>query len=230
MHTECLADLLPENIDAKLLPTARTVAERLCHYREQAEELSRLRNGLEVDARYLDTLAEEMQTYFLSQNESEAHKRSAVFHSLFIHRIKGTVGAIERGLGSFGLDIRVIPWHEYDGEPWRYRLTITPYGHDLTRQTITAIGRMLREIGSVRDHLDRIDIRLPRIDVPVGVSQLPVVVAIRPYASIDEPIDAKSIAVMSRWQYRPQAWVDIRELITAESITTQGGYQWQVEV
>jgi phage tail P2-like protein len=86
---------------------------------------------------------------------TETQKRQAVAESLYVHRHKGTAGAVKRALQALGLDVQVQEWFNQTpaGAPFTFRLLLTGdqvgFDHD-------ALQRLLYVVAStknLRSHL-----------------------------------------------------------------------------
>jgi phage tail P2-like protein len=155
MSGECRT-VLPTNIDERLNALDLLGCERLEPLDDAARALPTLRDALAVDARFLDVIADDLQTYFLSPDMSEEERRAAIAASWRVHRIKGTVGAMETAFAAIGQPVEISEWWEYDGEPYHYRLDVDVTGRSVDDTTIGQIDRMAQEMKNVRSALDGI--------------------------------------------------------------------------
>ena len=57
---------------------------------------------------------------------TEGQKRQAIADSVFIHRHKGTLGALDRALSSLGYDLTIKEWHRLtpQGDPYTFGLQL----------------------------------------------------------------------------------------------------------
>jgi phage tail P2-like protein len=149
-------DLLPLNIDPAINTLDRLGCERLSALEIAADELLDIGDPMRVDARYLDALAEEMQTYFLTGEETEDQKRRAVANSFMIHRKKGTPLALERAFDAYDLPVIVREWYDYGGEPYYFALDVDIEGMGFSAETVERITALVGELKNVRSTLDYI--------------------------------------------------------------------------
>lgn len=88
---------------------------------------------------------------------SEDQKRAVVRNSLFVHRYKGTLAAVERALASLGYDIRVIEWWEETpkADAFTFRIDIQLGENGFDDPTYTRIEQLIEDTKNVRSHLRR---------------------------------------------------------------------------
>lgn len=87
---------------------------------------------------------------------TEAQKRQAIADSVYIHRHKGTVGALQRALSSLGYDLTMTEWHQLQpkGDPYTFGVTIEI--HDVGFADETEFNRILTVADgakNVRSHM-----------------------------------------------------------------------------
>jgi phage tail P2-like protein len=98
---------------------------------------------------------------------TEAQKRQAVADSLYVHRHKGTAGAVKRALQALGLDVQVQEWFNQTpaGAPFTFRLLLTG---DQVGFDQAALQRLLYVVAStknLRSHLSEI---VPKVITTAG--------------------------------------------------------------
>jgi len=149
-----LPDLYGETVDALW----RVGADGLCELEESAEKLVDMTDAKSVDARYLDAMAQDRQTYFADLAKNEAQRRALIADTMAIHRKKGTAWAMKTAFAALGLDARPKPWHAYDGEPYHYRVEIATKDIEITPELLAKTERMAEEMASLRDVSDGVDL------------------------------------------------------------------------
>lgn len=88
-------------------------------------------------------------------------KRAFIAESVFIHRQKGTLGALRRALSGLGINVEVAEWFEYDGPPHTFRLTAwvnantTPDSDTVLEPSLYRnLVRVVDHVKPVRSHYD----------------------------------------------------------------------------
>jgi len=58
---------------------------------------------------------------------AESQKRQAIANSVYVHRHKGTIGALKSAIGALGFDLAVQEWQQLvpQGDPYTFGLTLT---------------------------------------------------------------------------------------------------------
>ncbi|MCA6969243.1 phage tail protein I [Pectobacterium carotovorum] len=90
----------------------------------------------------------------------EVIKRQAIKDAYFIHRHKGTVGALRRVVEPFGYLIRIIEWWQNGGEPGTFRLDIGVQDSGITDEVFNELERLIADAKPVSRHLLGLNINL----------------------------------------------------------------------
>lgn len=90
----------------------------------------------------------------------EIIKRQAIKDAYFIHRHKGTVGALRRVVEPFGYLIRIIEWWQNGGVPGTFRLDIGVQQQGITEETFLELERLIADAKPVSRHLMGLNINL----------------------------------------------------------------------
>lgn len=90
----------------------------------------------------------------------EIIKRQAIKDAYFIHRHKGTVGALRRVVEPFGYLIRIIEWWQNGGEPGTFRLDIGVQDSGITEETFYELERLIADAKPASRHLLGLNINL----------------------------------------------------------------------
>ena len=149
---------LPVSIsgDQKMVALAEVIAGALERNREELEGLAvyphidRLGEGL------LDILARDFKVDWWDGDYSLDEKRRTFATSWQVHKSLGTKGAVETALRAIYPNSAVLPWFEYGGNPYHFRLEI-----DLTEEQYSSgkpemALRKVQYYKSLRDHMDEI--------------------------------------------------------------------------
>ena len=82
-------------------------------------------------------------------------KRDAVKRSIYIHRKKGTVGAVKSAVAGFGYASEIAEWFEYGGETHTFKIKIEGDGTlDLNNDFITQFVAVIDAVKPARSHYD----------------------------------------------------------------------------
>ncbi|WCG84488.1 phage tail protein I [Pectobacterium sp. A5351] len=90
----------------------------------------------------------------------EIIKRQAIKDAWFIHRHKGTVGALRRVVEPFGYLIRIIEWWQNGEEPGTFRLDIGVQDSGITEETFYELERLIADAKPASRHLLGLNINL----------------------------------------------------------------------
>lgn len=98
---------------------------------------------------------------------TEAQKRQAVAGSLYVHRHKGTSGAVKRALSALGLDVQVQEWFSQTpaGAPFTFRLLLTG---DQVGFDQAALQRLLYVVASTKNLRSHLSDVVPRVVTTAG--------------------------------------------------------------
>lgn len=86
-------------------------------------------------------------------------KRQVIASSLVVHRIKGTPGAIELGLGAMDFEARVLEWWEVDIDKGRFRVEVDVLTRGLTEGEVDTIFEGVAAYKNAKSHLDLLTVR-----------------------------------------------------------------------
>jgi phage tail P2-like protein len=89
---------------------------------------------------------------------TEAQKRQTIKDSVFVHRHKGTIGAVRRALAALGLDVQVQEWFNQvpAGAPFTFRLLMTAGQVGFDQAAIARIQDIVAATKNLRSHLSEI--------------------------------------------------------------------------
>ncbi|MCA7001642.1 phage tail protein I [Dickeya solani] len=83
----------------------------------------------------------------------EAVRRQVIKDAFFIHRHKGTIGALRRVVEPFGYLIRITEWWQIGGTPGTFRLDIGVQDSGITEETYAELERLIADAKPVSRHL-----------------------------------------------------------------------------
>ncbi|MCO8161989.1 phage tail protein I [Pseudomonas sp. 21LCFQ010] len=89
-----------------------------------------------------------------NDNWDEATQRQVVANSVQIHRLKGTVGAVERAMESLGHETRLIEWWQMQppGEPHTFTAEIDIDDRGMSESLLSSLERQINRAKPVRSH------------------------------------------------------------------------------
>jgi phage tail P2-like protein len=102
-------------------------------------------------------------------------QREIVKHAFYVHKHKGTIGAIRKALESLNAgDIKVLEWFEYQDyledsstkKPYTFRVKL-PDGHNLTTEQVRELYKIVERTKNLRSHFDSLDLTLDKDPVYV---------------------------------------------------------------
>ncbi|MDC9588192.1 phage tail protein I [Xenorhabdus sp. XENO-10] len=94
------------------------------------------------------------------ENWPESTKREVIKSSLFLHKHKGTIGAIRRVVEPLGYLIRVKEWWQTNDEPGTFRLDIGVLDSGITHEMFEELENLIFDAKPVSRHLIGLDINL----------------------------------------------------------------------
>ncbi|PHM73717.1 phage tail protein I [Xenorhabdus kozodoii] len=87
-------------------------------------------------------------------------KRESIKAAMFVHKHKGTIGAIRRVVEPFGYLIRVIEWWQNNDAPGTFRLDIGVMDTGITAETYQELERLIFDAKPASRHLVGMSIQL----------------------------------------------------------------------
>ncbi|MFE8048646.1 phage tail protein I [Brenneria goodwinii] len=87
-------------------------------------------------------------------------KRQVIRDAFFIHRHKGTIGALRRVVEPFGYLIRIVEWWQNGDAPGTFRLDIGVQDSGITEETFYELERLIADAKPASRHLLGLNINL----------------------------------------------------------------------
>ncbi|MEC5345086.1 phage tail protein I [Brenneria populi] len=87
-------------------------------------------------------------------------KRKVIKDAFFIHRHKGTIGALRRVVEPLGYLINIVEWWKTDDEPGTFRLDIGVQETGITEETFYEMERLIADAKPVSRHMLGLNITL----------------------------------------------------------------------
>ena len=146
-------DLLPSNA----LPSERALS-LAARFGDDIlpEDIKKLWRPQEASAAFLPFLAWGLHVDFWRDEMDSQAKRNLIAGAFEWHRLEGTFGAIRRICTAVFGETQVLPWYEYGGEPYGFR--VTTEGRMGTIEDWEALRKAIWFAQALRDWLDGIEI------------------------------------------------------------------------
>lgn len=98
---------------------------------------------------------------------TEEQKRQTIKDSVFVHRHKGTIGAVKRALASLGLDVQVQEWFNQipEGDPFTFRLLVKADQTGADKAALTRVRDVVTATKNLRSHVAEI---VPQVVTTAG--------------------------------------------------------------
>lgn len=107
---------------------------------------------------------------------TEAQKRQTIRDSVFVHRHKGTIGAVRGALASLGFGARIQEWFKQTpaGNPYTYRLLLEVSQVGIDQAGMLQVQDVVASTKNLRSHLDTVDVIVTTRTGPVigGVASM----------------------------------------------------------
>lgn len=87
-------------------------------------------------------------------------KRASIANSVFLHRHKGTIGAVRGALAALGVGARVQEWFNQTprGAPYTYKLLLDVDQVGIGRDDVLGVDAVVNSAKNLRSHLDKIEL------------------------------------------------------------------------
>ncbi|WP_270809050.1 phage tail protein I [Aeromonas sp. QDB08] len=147
-----MSDLLPPNATQTERKLA-TVNANACDL--PVEVLRTLWDPRTCPAWRLPSLAAERSVDRWDENWSEATKRKVIANAPFVHRHKGTVGALRRAVEPLGYLIRVLHWYQEipTATPGTFKLDVGVLDTGITEQMYAELERLIDDAKPLTRHM-----------------------------------------------------------------------------
>lgn len=159
----------------RLLPTGATLLE--LHAEQASAEVSAapvplrpIWNPDTCPANLLPYLAWAFSVDRWDEGWDDDTKRGVIRQSYFVHRHKGTIGALRRAIQPLGYLISVTEWWQNGKEPGTFEMEIAALDAGITPQMYPELERIINDTKPCSRHLTRLAISLEvKGDIPVSV-------------------------------------------------------------
>ncbi|OCQ54498.1 Phage tail protein P2_I [Photorhabdus australis subsp. thailandensis] len=150
----------------RLLPTGSTVLElaaaKACSQLQNIEvrRLRKLWNPDTCPSEFLPYLAWAWSVDRWDEYWPVNTKRDVIKNSMFLHKHKGTIGAVRRVVEPLGYLIQIKEWWENNETPGTFRLAIGVQENGITEETFLELERLISDAKPVSRHLIGLSINL----------------------------------------------------------------------
>ncbi len=135
---------------------AESTAELLASRQEEIDRLRIIPNVDGLDEGVLDILAHDFKVDWWSADYSVEEKRRTLKSSWRVHKTLGTKAAVDEAISAIYPNSGAVPWFDYGGEPYHFRLEINASGTIASLEKQARVLDLARYYRSLRDHLDEI--------------------------------------------------------------------------
>lgn len=157
-----------------LLPPSATaqehaLAEAVARLTEVPVPVKKLWNPDDCPPEFLPWLAWALSVDQWDEAWTDAQKRAAVKNANWIHRHKGTGGAVRRAVSALGYTVRIREWwqEEPKGEPYTYRIEIDVDDRGVDAALYESLKATVNSAKNTRSHLSGFSVALAgRGDTP----------------------------------------------------------------
>lgn len=108
-----------------------------------------------ADPKYYDYLAITIRAPYYRSDYSDRQKLALIKSAILTRRYAGTIKAIEELLSHTFTDASFVPWYEYDGEPYHFKITT---GEEPTEEMKALFAAMLKRVKAARSIIDGVEI------------------------------------------------------------------------
>lgn len=120
-----------------------------------ADKLSLWADLDNADAKHYDYMAMTIGAPYYESEYSDDQKLRLLKSALATRRYAGTVKAIEELLTNVFDEGKFIPWYEYDGEPYHFKISVQKMPSAQDKALFT---KMLKKVKATRSVIDEVDI------------------------------------------------------------------------
>ena len=152
------------SVRSNLLPPNQTTLEaslaNASHMPLTPERIALLWDADRCPAQILPWLAWALSVDNWQPDWTEQEQRDVIRASLYVHRHKGTIGALKKALRPLGYDIKVREWFSQvpPGQPFTFSLEVGATGRPVTDGMYDSVAQIVASTKNVRSHLTAITV------------------------------------------------------------------------
>ena len=123
-----------------------------------------------VRPQHYDYVAACIRALYYRSDLTDDQKLTAIKSAMLTYRYAGSMRAIEELLNNVFSEAEFIPWYEYGGKPYHFKVKTN---ETLTEDNTAYFLNMVRKVKSARDQVEIIEItRITHREVCAGTAQL----------------------------------------------------------
>ncbi len=142
--------------DPSAVALAEAIADLLAQRPKEIEQLLIYPVIDRLDEQLLDILAHDFKVDWWNPDYSLEEKRRTLKSSWRVHKTLGTKAAVDEAISAIYPNSGAVPWFDYGGEPYHFRLEINASGTIASLEKQARVLDLARYYRSLRDHLDEI--------------------------------------------------------------------------
>lgn len=108
-----------------------------------------------TESKWYDYMATCIRTPYYRSDYSDEQKRKLIEGTLLTYKYAGSRRAVENMLINIFGEARFVPWYEYEGEPYHFKVVVSKKPSKEDKDLFT---RMLKRVKSAREIIDEVDI------------------------------------------------------------------------
>lgn len=152
---DALYFILPSNLqDDHARAFSRALGEQIRKLLKIARKLQMWTDLDNADPKYYDHMAAALQAPYYSTELTNEQKLNLIKNAIPAHAYAGTVKAVEEFIGSMFDSVQIVPWYEYDGRPYHFKIRSSG---ERTEDIDKKFNDMLRKVKAARSVLDSIE-------------------------------------------------------------------------
>ncbi len=158
---------LPPNLQTKEARAfSRAFAKEMKKLYEIVKKLQLWTDLDNADPKYYDHMAAALQAPYYRSDLSDAQKLTLIKKAIETHAYAGSAKAVEEFIATIFDDVSLIPWYEYEGEPYHFKVRAAgARSEDIDKE----FNDMLRKVKAARSVMDTIEsIRVIDQDICYG--------------------------------------------------------------
>lgn len=129
---------------------------------KMAEKLTMWSDLDNVDPKYYDHMASCIHAPYYKSEYSDDKKLSLIKTAIMSYCFAGTGRAVDQLIGIIFEDAKFIPWNEYEGAPYHFRVQASDV---LTEDATKRFGDVLKKVKAARSVMDALEIEREQQDI-----------------------------------------------------------------
>ncbi len=120
-----------------------------------------LKDPKEINEIFLEALAKVKKSdiFFILESATIDKKREILLHQNFLHRKKGTTGAIKKALSFVGVNVEIKEWFDYGGLPYHFFIQLNIENSiELNKDNYKKIDYLIKNYKNIRSVCEKIEV------------------------------------------------------------------------